>query len=396
MANARAAKGDELMNGKACAICGHGNEADANFCAKCGQALGGETVSVASAQSELSGSGRDWLGLVEEPDSAVSSPSFPPLSSGGRSDPPGGELVGLEREVRAFSEDPAPPVPMPDVVDDSEPRRSLWPLAIAGAMLAGLAGVYFGSSLFAGPQMAEVSVGDDGTKTGQSPDARPAWQASYADTFLSPGTVIMTVSADARMREFPSTDDTTVVRELREGEMVSGRWVRGVDPTSRWLKLSDGGYIWDGNLAVAGGPGSPIAIPFSSRDTSFGPEIGRYLAEAAAIRDRRAARADALPPKEREAWWDAHETDATYVRVPNRRFHGLTITAVGQYYESSGIIFREPQRRVIEILRAAGIVITDDGEVSLIGDVVESCSIIALGADDQAREYGASALDCGV
>jgi hypothetical protein len=271
-------------------------------------------------------------------------------------------------------------------------------LLLIAALVAALVGGYFGWTMFGqGPHMAAVADEPDAAARNDGAlGGRPAWQASYADTFLSAETVIMTVAVQAKQRDYPSTDGTAVARERREGEMISGRWVRGADGASRWLKLSDGGYIRDSNLAVAGGPGSPIAIPFSNRDTSFGPEIGRYLEQASAIIEQRYARADALPPKEQAAYLESMETAPAYIRVPNRRYHGLTITAVVQYYEGSGVIFRERGAVVIEALRGAGIVIDDGGDVPLSGDQAESCTVAALAADDRERDYGVTQLTCGV
>ena len=37
--------------------------------------------------------------------------------------------------------------------------------------------------------------------------------------------------------------------ELAAAEPLQGRFVQGVDPTTRWLRLDSGGYVWDGNLS---------------------------------------------------------------------------------------------------------------------------------------------------
>lgn len=364
------------MENRICAKCGHSNDGAVSVCMECGAPL-------------KAGDG-DWVDLVETP---VSANAAPPISDGEHRTPtPGGDFIELERGAAASAHDAATPA------DPAPPRKSmLWPLLLVAAIIAALVGGYFGWTMFGqGPHMAVVADEPDAVdRSASALGDRPAWQASYADTFLSPETVIMTVAAQAKQRDYPSTDGTIVARERREGEMISGRWVRGADGASRWLKLSDGGYIRDSNLAVAGGPGSPIAIPFSNRDTSFGPEIGRYLEQASAIIEQRYARADALPPKEQAAYLESIETESAYVRVPNRRYHGLTITAVVQYYEGSGVIFREREAVVIEALRGAGIVINDGGSVSL-SDHAESCTVAALAADDRERHYGVTQLTCGV
>ncbi|MEK6540669.1 MAG: hypothetical protein AABZ45_00960 [Pseudomonadota bacterium] len=364
-----------------CAKCGHGNDGAASVCATC--------------DAPLNAASGDWVGLAgggsEAADDPVPTPMPAPLSPSDeehRIPTPGGDFADLERAAAASADDAAASA-------EPEPRKSmLWPLLLIAVVVGG----YFGWTMFGqGPQMAAVEAEPDAAAHNASAlGGRPAWQASYADTFLSPETVIMTVAVEAKQRDYPSTDGTAVARERREGEMISGRWVRGADGASRWLKLSDGGYIRDSNLAVAGGPGSPIAIPFSNRDTSFGPDIGRYLEQASAIIEQRYARADTMPPKEQAAYLESIETESAYVRVPNRRFHGLTITAVVQYYEGSGIIFRESEAVVIAALRAAGIVISDGGDVPLSGDHAEGCTVAALAADDRERHYGVTQLTCGV
>jgi hypothetical protein len=53
----------------------------------------------------------------------------------------------------------------------------------------------------------------------------------------------------ARVRNSPTTDKSTVLSTLKAGTRVIGHWVEGVDPSTKWLKTDDGGYIWEGNLA---------------------------------------------------------------------------------------------------------------------------------------------------
>ncbi|MEQ1509840.1 MAG: hypothetical protein ABL909_05490 [Sphingopyxis sp.] len=391
------------MSDMICAECGHSNDDAVDVCAKCGAPLSAE------------GGAGDWLSLVEasetpepseihqtsETPSAVdSSLTIPPASLNPshefQGDAVGAPLDNSEGEGEIAASEDRNQKDGAEVAEQDPPqaRRTLLPFLLFGALIAALIGAYVGWSMFGqSPQMAEVA---DAPEAAAPADTRPQWQINYADAFLSPDTVIMTVAAEAKQRDLPSTDGTVVARERREGEMVSGRWVRGADGTSRWLKLSDGGYVWDGNLATPGGPGSPIAIPFSNRDTSFGPEIGRYLDEARRIAQARYARAETMPPKERQAYLDEIETAATFAPVPNRRFHGLTVAAVGQYYEGSAIIFREREAAVIAALRAAGVVIHDDGSIPLAGDEAESCSVGVFTPEAREPQYGASQLSCGL
>jgi murein DD-endopeptidase MepM/ murein hydrolase activator NlpD len=57
------------------------------------------------------------------------------------------------------------------------------------------------------------------------------------------------VTSNARHRNKPSTSGSVVLRTFMSGEVVSGQWVQGTDPATRWLKTAENGYIWDGNLS---------------------------------------------------------------------------------------------------------------------------------------------------
>jgi len=71
--------------------------------------------------------------------------------------------------------------------------------------------------------------------------------STYEDEFLSERTEQRVTSA-ANVRNYPTSQNTDILENLSAGAMVSGRWVRGFDPTTRWLKLADRGYVWEGNL----------------------------------------------------------------------------------------------------------------------------------------------------
>lgn len=80
------------------------------------------------------------------------------------------------------------------------------------------------------------------------PTLPPGWFAQYRDTFLSEETTITTVAL-ARERNYPTSIDTRVLREVAKGTQLTGRWVAGAEPGVRWFKPSaTGGYIWQGNL----------------------------------------------------------------------------------------------------------------------------------------------------
>ncbi len=71
--------------------------------------------------------------------------------------------------------------------------------------------------------------------------------ASYEDVFVGEETEFF-VTGPANVRDFPTSEGTTVIRTLNEGATVKAREVKAFDPTSRWLKLAGGGYVWGANL----------------------------------------------------------------------------------------------------------------------------------------------------
>jgi hypothetical protein len=80
------------------------------------------------------------------------------------------------------------------------------------------------------------------------PALPPGWFAQYRDNFLSDETVV-TTTALARERNYPTSIDTKVLREIAKGTQLTGRWVAGAEAGVRWFKPSaSGGYIWQGNL----------------------------------------------------------------------------------------------------------------------------------------------------
>ena len=72
-----------------------------------------------------------------------------------------------------------------------------------------------------------------------------------ADRFLSDDLEVA-VTGVAQKRNAPTARDSLILRTLQPGERLSGRWVQGADGESRWFRTTDGGYVWEGNLAVPG------------------------------------------------------------------------------------------------------------------------------------------------
>lgn len=73
------------------------------------------------------------------------------------------------------------------------------------------------------------------------------WKSSYADEFLS-GPQEFSLAGAANVRDFPHSVDTRILRTLPQGSKLTGRMVVGGQPDQKWLKLEEGGYIWEGNL----------------------------------------------------------------------------------------------------------------------------------------------------
>ena len=92
------------------------------------------------------------------------------------------------------------------------------------------------SSLFAGEENSP-QLTDDGL-----PDF-----ASYEDVFIGDEEEFI-VMGTANIRDFPTSQGTSVLGSLTEGETVMAREVQAFDPGSRWLKLATGGYVWGENF----------------------------------------------------------------------------------------------------------------------------------------------------
>lgn len=281
------------------------------------------------------------------------------------------------------------PAPVSIPLRERRTGRLFWIIAIIfGLFAAGLI-IAWTVSWTRGSSFATVSTSADDPV---SPDEQ--WRTAYADDFIGNEPVTMVTNASANVRDYPTTNGSQVLRSVPESSEISGRWVRGRDPATRWLKLADGGYIWDGNLATRGGANSPIRIPFSNADYSFGPDIEPYMRQAIAQSSARSEAVGALSEKERAAAYADLEGQSFYARVPNRRWRGLTVTAVGQHYEAGSIYFRDNIDAVRMAFRGAGIRFDNDGIIEGNGDEPLGCSISAT--DGEERAHGASALTCGI
>lgn len=94
---------------------------------------------------------------------------------------------------------------------------------------------------------------------------------NYSDDYLSNTEQALYATGAANMRNFPTTARTRVLDTFSANDRIVGRWVRGLDETTRWLRI-DGvggtGYIWDGNLSSSEQPTRSWLIGFWAYDAS--------------------------------------------------------------------------------------------------------------------------------
>lgn len=380
------------MSDTTCPDCSAAVAATDRFCGQCGAKLTltlTDTASPEAAPSEAAPPAHDsddWTRLVDAPAPAPA----PKTEVGGSATiaPPMSEFAELEAAARADAD------VVTDFPEDDQhvpPRRRWVGPALFALAAAAVAGGVWWTSADRNPT-AQLAPEDELTPE----DERLAWQAAYRDEFVS-DTLTLLANRPAERRDYPSGTFASVQSTLEEGTEVTGRWVRGHDGQSKWLRLADGGYVAEADLIAPDAVGAPILIPFSNRDSGFGPAIASYIEVASAQARARYARIDALPPDERDkALAQLDETQSTYVRVPNRRFHGLTVTAVAVHYEASGIIFREPVATVMRVFRERGLRVSNDGAVPLPADAAESCSFTSTADWPETAAYGATQLVCGV
>ncbi|MFZ1741993.1 MAG: zinc ribbon domain-containing protein [Pontixanthobacter sp.] len=226
---------------KFCAECGAQLDPQAKFCASCG-------TSVAQAASPTAPS---------SPPSPT--PPFPvqdaPIAAHGAPLPP--------------HFDPVPPNNNGKIIGIA--------LAVGGVAIAAALAAY----MFLSPSKESDSALTETVQvaaTAEDPNApRPqAWFDEYSDTFQS-AELTRLVAGTAQKRSFPTAKGSEVVETMKPGIAVTGRWVEGADPKTRWLKTNDGGYIWEGNLAgletitSAGMLGMIVGSPFQELRRKIDP-----------------------------------------------------------------------------------------------------------------------------
>jgi hypothetical protein len=139
------------------------------------------------------------------------------------------------------------------------------------------------------------------------------------------------------------------------------------------VKLPDNryGYLADGKSILARLGGKPIAIGFDPQTCAFSGEIGSEFTKIGA---RLRAQWQALEAKEyaneaaREKAYAKVEGKSSYVRL-RRSFDGLSLTALGQHYESQSLYFADPPAKVIAVISGTR------GEGTAYGQTELSCGV---------------------
>ena len=153
------------------------------------------------------------------------------------------------------------------------------------------------------------------------------------------------------------------------------------------------GYLNDAQAIIARLGGKPIMIAFNPQTCAFSGEIG---AEFAKIGAQQQAKWQALEEKEfadeaaRDKAYAAVEGKSKYMKL-RRSFEGLSLTGIGQHYESQSLYFNEPPAQVIAVFRAQGFNIGRDG---LFPSTDLYAGISATRGESAA--YGKTELSCGV
>lgn len=371
-----------------CANCGHVAPTGDRFCSKCGAPLAATEPSEEPAPDTEDSS---WVALVGEAAPPASTRPSPPVevAPDPQPEPIAATPIPSSAEESVADYDDRDPLPPP--VGRTR-DKGLWIAVVAVGIVGALALVVWTVN-WAGSNDNRIEIAEESDDPAAPEDE---WQAAYTDTFLSEADITLVTGAEARQRDYPTTEGTTVQRTLAPNSQVTGRWVRGRDPTTKWLKLADGGYIWEGNLSVPGGEGSPIEIVLDNRTGRFGPEIEAYLDRVRSQARVEYERIDRLPEKEREQAMNDLEGRSTWLRIPARRWHGLTVTSVAQHYEGHGVTFREDEATVRRALIAAGVRVDRDGTIPLSEEEFGSCGIASTADWAEARPYGATSLSCGV
>ncbi len=187
--------------------------------------------------------------------------------------------------------------------------------------------------------------------------------------------------------------DSSLLERIRPGTKLTLAGVTAANFLE--VKLAGGGYGYiagaDAILARLGG--KLIAIEFSPQTCAFSGEIGAEFAKIGATMQTKwqtlESQEFANEAAREQAYGDA-EGKSSYVRL-RRSFQGLSLTGVGQHYESQSLYFDDPPAKVIEVFRALGFSIGRDGQFA---STELYAGITATRGEGAA--YGKTELSCGV
>jgi hypothetical protein len=187
--------------------------------------------------------------------------------------------------------------------------------------------------------------------------------------------------------------DSALIDRVRAGTML--KLVGLTADNFIEVKLPDGGYgyLTDGKSILARLGGKPISIGFNPQTCAFSGEIGTEFTK---IGVRLRAQWQALEAKEyaddaaREKAYAKVEGKSSYARL-RRSFDGLSLTALGQHYESQSLYFADPPAKVIAVFRDNGFNIGSDG-------IFKATELYAgiSGTRGEGTAYGQTELSCGV
>jgi hypothetical protein len=190
-----------------------------------------------------------------------------------------------------------------------------------------------------------------------------------------------------------ASTDSALLDRLSEGTKLTLAGLTANDFIEVKLPRGGVGYLAGGSDILARLGGKPVVIAFDPQSCAFGPELE---AEFARIAVRLKAQWEALEARdyasedERERAIGKIEGQSTYVRLA-RSFEGLSLTAIGQHYESQSLYFSDPPAKVIETFRRLGYRIGADGSFA----ATEIYAGISATRGEGTR-YGKSELGCGV
>ena len=190
-----------------------------------------------------------------------------------------------------------------------------------------------------------------------------------------------------------TASDSALIDRVRAGTML--KLVGLTADNFIEVKLPDGGYgyLADGKSILARLGGKPISIGFNPQTCAFSGEIGTEFTK---IGVRLRAQWQALEAKEyaddaaREKAYAKVEGKSSYARL-RRSFDGLSLTALGQHYESQSLYFADPPAKVIAVFRDNGFNIGPDG-------IFKTTELYAgiSGTRGESAAYGQTELSCGV